>query len=125
MSFSFFSTRTLAPSYCVKKQTDMDFLIDHSNKENCLPSLTVHGEDSSVCLKKEFKRLLSHTCKMRSPSRIRPSLAAMLFGSTCIGQHSVTEHKNIFTGNQSQLLNLKTCLFCSVQRQFKSFFTTP
>lgn len=36
---------------------------------------------------------------MRSPSRIRPSLAAMLFGSTCTGQHPVTEHGKVFTGN--------------------------
>lgn len=33
----------------------MDFLIDHSNKENYLPSLTVHRQDSTVCLSEEFK----------------------------------------------------------------------
>lgn len=53
LSVSFLSTRTLAPSYCVKKQTDMDFLIDHSNKENYLPSLTVHREDGTACLSEE------------------------------------------------------------------------
>lgn len=31
------------------------------------------------------QRVLYCTCKMRSPSRIRPSLAAMLFGLICEG----------------------------------------
>lgn len=53
----------------------MDFLIDHSNKENYLPSLTVHREDSSVCLKKEFRKEAIVTYLQNAVSFTDPSIS--------------------------------------------------
>lgn len=45
----------------------------------------------SVFLMLHLRRRPERTCKIRSPSRMRPSLAAMLFGLTCRRQNDDIE----------------------------------